>query len=271
MRCKTPKLAMMKYWLPLLLFFLCSVAMAESGAYHVEVIVFRNLAVMAEADEVNELRSFSHLPSLEKAVPPVELPDQLVEEPITVPSEEPAEDLPEPIRDDLPDELRVIIQKGVQMDGVWRRLRSSKNYQPLLYSAWEQNRVDYYPPMRIHDQTIIDTQLHPPTHIMVADLLAGDPLAAYRSTFYQLDGSVQLRRSRFLHLFLDLEYREQKPALSAEQAFFAVSADQAEDENDTAYSVFALKQNRQIRTRQVQYFDTPYFGVLVLVSPVNAE
>jgi hypothetical protein len=261
----------MKHSLPLLLLFLCSAAMAESGSYHVEVIVFRNLAEMAEADEVDELQSFSHLPSLEEIVPPVELPDQLVEEPVAVPSEEQAEDLLEPIRDDLPDELRVIIQKGVQMDGVWRRLRSSKNYRPLLYSAWEQNRVDYYPPMRMHDQVVINTQLRPPTHIMVADLSEGDPLAAYRSTFYQLDGSVQLRRSRFLHLFLDLEYREQNPRLSAEQAFFAVSAKQAEDENDTAYRVFALKQNRQIRTRQVQYFDTPYFGVLVLVSPVNAE
>jgi len=278
-RNKTSKLVGMKRLLPLLLLFLCSAAMAESGAYHVEVIVFRNLAEMAEADEVNELRSFSHLPSLEEIVPPVELPDQLVEEPVAVPPEQPVavpleeqvEDLSEPIRDDLPDELRVIIQKGVQMDAVWRRLRSSKNYRPLLYSAWEQNRVDYYPPMRIHDQVLIDTQLRPPTHIMVADLLAEDPLAAYRSSFYQLDGSVQLRRSRFLHLFLDLEYREQKPPISAEQAFFAVSADQAEDENDTAYRVFALKQNRQIRTRQVQYFDTPYFGVLVLVSPVNVE
>jgi hypothetical protein len=173
------------------------------------------------------------------------------------------------LRDDLPDDLHVVTQKSSLVEAVWRRLRSSKNYRPLLYAAWEQNRTDYYPPMRVHNQEVMDTQLRPPTHILVAELSAEDPLAAYRSTFYQLDGSVQLRRSRFLHLFLDLEYRQGKLQRSGSPDLFTDSSSQTE--TDVANSIHVLKQNRQIRTNRMQYFDTPYFGALVLVTTIAAN
>ena len=241
----------MKRLLPLLLLLLSSAALAESGAYRVEVIVFRNLDVLTESVGTEDLRSFSQFPSLEE-------PTQ-----------------PEVLRYDLPDDLSVVTQKSTRMDAVWRRLRSSKGYRPLLYAAWEQNRTDYYPPMRIHDQQIIDTQLRPPTHIMIADLAAEDPLAAYRSTFYRIDGSVQLRRSRFLHLFLDLEIREEKPEVPVEANFFGSGDIQTRpgdsDPGSIQHGVFTLKQNRQVRTNRMQYFDTPYFGALVLVSAIKAN
>jgi len=273
----------MKRLLPLIFVILCSAAMAESGTYRIEVIIFRNLAVIAEAAETAELRNFSQFPSLEKSVPAIELPDELVENPVAlVPEErpeelsvEPTEVMPEPLRADLPDDLIVIAQKGAQMEDAWRRLRSSKNYQPLLYGAWEQNRTEYYPSMRIHNQQIIDTQLRPPTDIMFADLTVEDPLAAYRSTFYQLDGSLQLRRSRFLHLFLDFEIREEKPQAPAQSGFFTEIPIQTGTVtgagNAIGYDIFALKQNRQIRTGRMQYFDSPYFGVLVFVTAIAAK
>ncbi len=245
---------MMKRLLPLLL-LMSSAVLADSGAYRVEVIVFRNLAVTAEAAEVETLRSFSAFPALEVPVLPVRQPVGFANEPAEVKETEPP-------RFDLPDDLHVISEKSPVVDDAWRRLRGSNNYRPLLYAAWEQNRTDYYPPMRIHDQQLIETQLRPPSRFMVADLTAPDPLAAYRSAFYQLDGSVQLRRSRFLHLFLDLEYREpvlQQPGVGA--------LSPARDK----YRVFEIKQNRQIRTGHMQYFDTPQFGVLVLVTAIDSE
>jgi hypothetical protein len=249
----------MKRLLPFLLLLLSSAALAESGAYRIEVIVFRNLDVAIESVGVEELRSFSQFPSLEEPVKPKDL------------FENSANGLP----NGLPDDLSIIIQKSTRMDAVWRRLRSSQGYRPLLYAAWEQNRTDYYPPMRIHDQQIIDTQLRPPTHIMVADLAADDPLAAYRSSFYRIDGSVQLRRSRFLHLFLDLEIREEKPEIPIEPDFFGNNDTQTghgdSARNNIQQGVFVLKQNRQFRTDRMQYFDTPYFGALVLVSAIKAN
>ena len=221
--------------LPLLLLLISSATLAESGAYRVEVIVLRNLKAETDSTVFEELRSFSQFPDTVGGAP----------------------------RGDLPEDLQVLPERSTYMNDVWRRLRSSENYRPLVYAAWEQNRTDYYPPMRVHNDNIIDTRLQPPTHIMVADLSEEDPLAAYRSMFYQLDGSVQLRRSRFLHLFLDLEYRE--PEIQAEAGEVIAIDDQ------TTHKAFTLKQNRQIRTGQVQYFDTPYFGALVFVSAISAK
>ena len=56
----------MKRLMPLLLILLSSASLAESGAYRVEVIVFRNLEAIAEASDVEKLRSFSHFPGLEE-------------------------------------------------------------------------------------------------------------------------------------------------------------------------------------------------------------
>jgi len=289
----------MKRLLPFLLILLSSAALAESGAYRVEVIVFRNLDEVREGESgnrskdwpgppgtgreaglghvltksvgVEELRSFSQFPDLEESSQHKNLFNNSAE---ASPNELP-DDSAGVLRYDLPDDLSVISQKSTRMNAVWRRLRSSKEYRPLLYAAWEQNRTDYYPPIRIHDQQIIDTQLRPPTHIMIADLAAEDPLAAYRSSFYRIDGSVQLRRSRFLHLFLDLEIREEKPEVPVEPDFFSSSETQTgpgnSDQDNIQRGVFALKQNRQVRTNQMQYFDTPYFGALVLVSAIKAN
>ncbi len=275
----------MKHLLPFILLLLSSATLAESGAYRVELIVFRNQAettetivkVSPETDpkvcliEAQEFRSFSQFPGLAETAQA----ELVIEDTADGLTKELPNDLSDVVRFDLPDDLHIISQKSSRMQGVWRRLNNSSKYQPLVYAAWQQNRIDYYPPMRIHDQRIIDTRLRPPTHIMLAKLAAEDPLAAYRSTFYQLDGSLQLKRSRFLHLFLDLEYREEILHAQTMPQFFAENDIQTEAGNgmvsNNDYDVFTLKQNRQIRTGQVQYFDTPYFGALVFVSNISAN
>jgi hypothetical protein len=242
----------MKRLLVFLLLLLSSAALAESGSYRVEVIVFRNLDVVSDPVLEDELRSFSHYPSLDQIL--------VAEESLEIPNKH------------LPEDLNVVTQRGSRMDGVWRRLRSSQGYRPLIYKSWMQNRVDFYPPMRVHNERVIDTHLLPPTNIVGADLAAEDPLAAYRSTFYQLDGSVQLKRSRFLHLFLDMEYRNENSGEVVETDFFDSPETRLEDGGlDQQHSIFKLKENRQMRTGRLQYFDAPHFGALVLVTAIRAN
>ena len=211
---KSSKLVSMKRLLPLLLLLISTAVLAESGAYRVEVILFRNLLATNEPATVPELSQFLQFPDLEKTSPAGNLPA----EPGADLTEQTPDHFSDDLRHDLPDDLQVVTQKSSQMDTAWRRLRSSQNYRPLVYTAWEQNRIDYYPPIRIHDQQIIDTRLSSPGRFMVADLTAQDPLAAYRNNLYRLDGSLQLKRSRFLHLYIDIEYREviQKSAAEAD-------------------------------------------------------
>ena len=158
----------MKRALALLPVLLCSSALAESGAYRVEVIVFRHLAVAAEATPVDELRNFAQFPGLLEpvlepvveatldevvpaAIPDAEVPgaaqnDEPQEAVVDLQPEE-LEPVAEPgpimLRPDLPDGLVVVEQKSPAMDDAWRRLRGSREYRPLLYTAWEQSRVDY--------------------------------------------------------------------------------------------------------------------------------
>lgn len=245
----------MKRFLPLLLLAASSAVPAETGSYLVEVIVFRNLSSVSEGSTTPELRSFDKYPDLLDGRAAVTA---------------------ETMRKDLPDGMRIPAEKSSTMNDAWQRLRSSQDYQPLVYAGWEQNRIDYYPPMRIHDQQVIDTELRPPTQIVVADLTAPDPLAAYRSTFYQLDGSLYLRRSRFLHIFLDLEFRTQSQqntfgGVTPETGGIAAGTESATDsaaDRSGDYGVFALRQNSRISIGEMQYFDTPFYGALVYVTVI---
>lgn len=228
----------MKRLLTLVLLLTSHAALAESGSYRVEIIIFENLAVTADAVEVDAFQNFSRFPNMEES--------------------------------DLPDDLLVLEEKSNYMDGVWSRLRSSKGYRPLVFAAWQQNRTDYYPPMRVHDEILLDQQLQSPTNIMIAELEAEDPLAAYMSSYYQLDGALQLRRSRFLHLHLDFELRQQIVS-NVIQASLSSAGNTPEPSDVTQRKIFSLKQNRQIRTGRLHYFDTPYFGALVFVTALSAD
>jgi hypothetical protein len=257
----------MKRLLPLLLLLVSFAALAETGAYRVEVIVFRNLLATTEINEALELRSFSEFPDLKDTGQVEKSPEDLANGPDA--------GLLGFLQGDLPDDLKIVTQKSGQMDNAWRRLRSSQNYRPLVYTAWDQNRIDYYPPMRIHNEQVIDTQLRPPTPVIIADLTSEDPLAAYRSTFFQIDGSLQLRRSRFLHLFLDLEIREKNANNTVDAEIPGDGNTLIDMGSDTdglgVYGVYTLSQNRQVTTGKMQYFDTPYFGALVYVSSITVN
>lgn len=285
-KVKSSTLTAMKCLLTLLLLVTSSTVLAVPDAYRVEVIVFRHLQATPEPREATELRSFSRFPDLEESKQAETLPEAADDSPAApsrgdVLSNELVAD--ELYRSDLPDDLHVITEKSEKMDATWRRLRSSKGYRPLVYAAWEQNRVDYYPPIRIHDQNVIDTRVQTPGNILFADLTALDPLADYRSNLYQIDGSLQLRRSRFLHLYLDLELREEVSQLISagndqavtDESFLATTDKQfltdADIDETGGYGVYAIQQNRQISTGEMQYFDTPYFGALVYVTNVRGN
>lgn len=281
----------MKYLLALILLLSSSVAMTDSGAYRVEVIIFRDLRSIAEPEEISELRSFSQFPALqEDVVVPEPGNEGSASENLESTEGERASELRDGkitaelfdaalvemdftdnlLNVDLPDDLHIIMQKSDHMDNIWRRLNSSNNYRPLNYVSWQQNRTDYYPAMRIHDEQLIATRLHAPTATMNQGLDTNEPITDRQDSYYRLDGTVQLRRSRFLHLFLDLEYRQTTPNAPDQPVDDILEASVVSGPN-TTHRVFKLKQNRQIRQGATQYFDTPYFGALILVSTVSTQ
>lgn len=67
----------------------------------------------------------------------------------------------------------------------------------------------------------------------------------------ELDGTIRFFMSRFLHLSVNLQFRD--PA----------SAD------PTAPTVYRISEQRRIKTLELNYFDHPRFGVLARVVPVD--
>jgi len=93
--------------------------------------------------------------------------------------------------------------------------------------------------------------------------------------FYRLDGTVMLRRSRFLHLEIDIELRQ---AVFDEQPLTAppVLSDESEPAEPelplpTSFLIHQLQQTRQVKSQRMEYFDSPVLGVLLWITPFELE
>jgi hypothetical protein len=102
------------------------------------------------------------------------------------------------------------------------------------------------------------------------------------SLFFQIDGTATLTRTRFLHLNLDLEFRtaafdENIQEISTEfPSVYSPSLVRIDGEETEiklpappSFQVHRLKQSRQIKTRRMEYFDTPFLGVLAFITEVE--
>ena len=129
--------------------------------------------------------------------------------------------------------------------------------------------------------------------------------------FFRLDGTVQLRRSRFLHVDLNLEYRLDGPAWQREfglppgfewigeaptearaatrepaaptpinalqpmtEAGLVPTTDRADVDMQPTVEPFRLhrlQQSRQVRTNTLQYFDSAFLSAIVRVTEIADE
>ena len=105
---------------------------------------------------------------------------------------------------------------------------------------------------------------------------AEEPGLPDSTLFYRIDGTVMLRRSRFLHLDLDIELRQ---AVFNEQPLTPASIPGSENESNepelpapaTSFLIHHLKQSRQVKSERMEYFDSPVLGVLAWITPFEAE
>ncbi len=192
------------------------------------------------------------------------------------------------------------------MREAWRRLRLSAPFRPEQYLSWEQSADEPFPSLRIHDLDVllIDSPCVdlPETSTVEAEemdgpfvftdqgsILPGDaieeapeePDLPDPTLLYRIDGTVMLRRSRFLHLDLDLELRHEvfDERLLTTHSRGQVSepdplqADSGEQELplSPSFLIHSLKQSRQVKSLRMEYFDSPVLGVLAWITPFEAE
>lgn len=201
--------------------------------YEVEIIVFAH----RDFDPTEERFEYApHGFDYEQAAPLREVP--IFDEATLAPPPEPV--LPvDPVEALRAEALktRVLAPAELKLGNEYRRLVSSRAYEPLLHAAWVQ------PGLPEAEAT--------PFHLKTLGVL--NP-----------SGTVKVHLSRFLHVTLDLTYQS-----SSSTAPAAASLDGLDE--IVVGQKYRLSATRSARSGELHYFDHPVFGVLVRVTPVPMQ
>lgn len=178
-------------------------------------------------------------------------------------------------------------QERRRLGGIYRRLRLSAEYRPLLHAAWLQPDLQGRQARAVRlDSNLFEQTAVARPQLTWAELAGGwrAPVSPgqgrseppgwrpfYRPPQLRYDGFVRLRSARFLHLDIDFAYFL-APAGGGPGA--AVAAPDAPDAPDAqpapgreAQADYArLTESRRVRLNEIHYFDHPLFGVVVQVS-----
>ena len=293
-------------------------SMAGEKRYRVEIIVLTHLRHEAEPAGAESLRDFSgSLDFLEAKSAEDDGGEaensgdgQDDQEGAELLQQTGTELLPDPDQPEEPwaDVIAVEDMSDVMRE-TWRRLRLSAPFRPEQYLSWEQSADEPFPSLRIHDLNVLliensCTDLHetaafeaiedeakenedgPFVFTDQGNILPGGAIeyAAEEAElpdsilFYRIDGTVMLRRSRFLHLDIDIELRqatfdEELQPLTTILGGEQESGEPGELELPPAPSflIHQLEQSRQVKSRRMEYFDSPVLGVLAWITPFEAE
>jgi hypothetical protein len=250
-----------------------------------------------EAQDAEEPQALEEL-TVESAVLPG---DEAQDEPGMTAEEEPAED---PAQAALH-----IAEMSDVMQEAWRRIRLSAPFRPEQYLSWEQGSESPFPLLRLHDLELVMVD-DPYADLRKAleeekgeedseegTFVFGDPASMAvppeeeepplpdPTMYYRLDGTVMLKRTRFLHLELDLRLREAvyDEEIPVQLSLLAATPPEEEplDENSmeeeaplpkpSSFLVHRMQQSRQVKTGRMEYFDSPVLGVLAFITAVEAE
>ena len=275
----------MRYLNYLILFIICLLlatpVLAQDTRYRVELLVLTHLHHVQEPRELPFLEDYS--PAMDLLAPPaaVEKAEGDEEEADIELAAVPETEEPDP------NAIVHIEEMSEVMREAWRRLRLSAPFRPEQYLSWEQGSEEPFPALRIHDPEVImvvdpyaeqrQELLEQGQTTVFADGAGLDSLDETEEpelpdpvVFYRLDGSVTLKRTRFLHLELDLQLRE---AVWDEESLARaeVMTPEYEKPQPSAFQVFALRQSRQVKTRRMEYFDGPVLSVLAYITSIAVE
>jgi hypothetical protein len=286
---------------------LCSVAVqAQDTRYRVEILVLTHLNHSEDPLESEEISDYS--PAID-FLTPAEEPEETEQKqaPLQETADQPTqlltgeEGLPQEEPEPDPNAVVQIEGMGEAMQEAWRRLRLSAPFRPQQYLSWEQGEMEPFPVLRVHDlETILFRDPHAEERLALleADLLESeseqqeqvfaDPAGISKledpelsgmpeepglpgpSLYYRLDGTVILKRSRFLHLDLDIQLRE---GIWEPEPLEIVALDPVifERAGPTAFLVQELQQSRQVKTGRMEYFDGPVLSVLAFITSIKVS
>ena len=277
----------MRYWqlLTLLILLLagCQSAFGDDRYYRIELLVMRHLDGVPDGQAVDSLRDFTSAldlmppetppvdenhsgaaPALAETAPPTAVEGSLV---VGQESADPSIEVEEP-----PQPAAILVEERSDlMQQVWRRLRSSAGFRPEFYMSWEQPDREPYPAIRIHDLVVVQEEDPWAEQRAATELPPADsPLLPPPIRFYAIDGEARFRRSRLLHLDLDLEIRTPLADDSTSAPGGSLNAPEVRQLSAQVFQLISIRQSRPVQTQQLEYFDGPVYSVLAYITQVDA-
>jgi hypothetical protein len=166
----------------------------------------------------------------------------------------------EPAQDNAPADGDAFVLLGndqFSLEGVASALRRSGAYQPLLHVAWRQPGFAQAEAItvRLHSQLRNPYRTDETAVLRQAQGYGGfttEQAPVLNRPSAVLDGTIRLRRARYLHVDADLVYY--RPPAIAQGIGSAPEP-----------SLFRLTESRRMRSSELHFLDHPMFGVLVEV------
>ena len=156
---------------------------------------------------------------------------------------------------------QAIPEEDYILNNVAERLKRSSNYRILKHFAWRQPVVEKQDSQPIAIKAGRDFTNQYPEHgyrqIEFSDTSTND---SGNSKVLELDGTINIVITRYLHLYTDLVFR--LPRNIPTDIEDALNRDQALVD-------YSIQSHRRMRSRELHYIDHPLVGILIEATPID--
>ena len=142
-----------------------------------------------------------------------------------------------------------------RMGGIYQVIKSSREYRPVLHVSWQQPGSAKARPVHLEKLEKTD-----PGSMVPGD---GEPDFLIPPKF-ELDGTVRIRSSHFLHVDLDLIYFIGSQSNTGMVTNGDMDSKAVFVKQKAEY--VRMKETRKIKLNELHYFDHPMFGVILQVT-----
>ncbi len=157
---------------------------------------------------------------------------------------------------------KVLNNSRNRLSGVYRVLKLSSEYRPLIHLSWQQSATERRNSRFVHLQSLDGDNPVPVTKLSVSDT---GPEPEFLDELIMsnkiIDGAIRIRSGFYLHADVDLSYFKDLPA---ENKILRTSEESFTGTTDK--TVIKMKETRKIKLNEIHYFDHPMLGVILQVS-----
>ena len=194
----------------------------------------------------------------------------------------------------MPIAHQLLKAEALQLGDTMKKLQRAKHFKPLLHVAWQQPTVDAQQakpvflfegmadPLPVEDTASKPLENTDQESASLKPIFTVEENANTGPKNPRLVGTVRLSVARYLHLAADLVYRapvtqQEAIPVSDLDLWYDHPHPTLYDPQGPAYQLkewqatrgFRLQESRRMRSKEIHYLDHPFFGMIVLVTPVE--